>query len=199
MRLYIVRHGESVSNSEKRWTGWQDVALTERGILEARAVRPLLAGISFDRVFTSDLQRAFKTAEEALPNVPYEKTALLREMDLGSITGLLYSEVSESTKAVIKTSGYKALGGESREEFCERIASFMTMLESLDCENVAVFAHGGVLRTVLDLIIGFKLPRDKVNCSNCAFAVFDYNDQKWMLHSWINLDSPYDEEKQKLL
>ena len=123
----------------------------------------------------------------------------MRELDLGSVTGMLQAEVSESTKAIIKASGYKALGGESYEEFRARISSFMTMLESLDCENVAVFAHGGVVRTVLDLVVGCKLPRDRVNCSNCALAIFGYNNQKWMLHSWINPVQEYDEQKQKLL
>lgn len=200
MKLYIVRHGESASNASGVWTGWQDVPLTEKGILEARALRPLFSGISFDRVFASDLQRAWKTGEEVLPNTPYEKTELLREINLGTLTGMKREDVSESVKAEIKASGgYKNLGGEAREEFVARIDSFLKMLEGLDCENVAVFAHAGVVRTVLDLVIGIKLPRDKVNCSNCALGVFEYQNEKWTLHSWLNQAGDYDAQKQKLL
>ena len=200
MKLYIVRHGESESNLSGCWTGWQDVALTEKGRAQARELRPLLSQISFDRVFASDLQRAWQTGEEALPDVSYEKTALLREIDLGTLAGRAHSSVSESEKAKIGASGgYENFGGESREEFCRRIETFMKMLEPLDCENVVAFAHAGVVRTFLDLVIGIKLPRDRVNCSNCALAVFEYKNEKWTLHSWINQAGEFDAQKQKLL
>ena len=200
MKLYIVRHGESANNASGMWTGWQDVPLTEKGILEARALRPLFSGIAFDRVFASDLQRAWQTGEEILPNTPYEKTELLREMGIGTLMGVKHSDVSESMKAEIKKSGgYQSFGGESREEFVARIGSFMKMLESLDCENVAAFAHAGVVRTVLDLVVGVRLPRDRINCSNCALAVFEYQNGKWMLHSWLNQAGEADAQKQKIV
>ena len=58
MKLYIVRHGESETNRKGLWTGWLDVALTDKGIADAERVRDTLRGIKFDKVYSSDLQRA---------------------------------------------------------------------------------------------------------------------------------------------
>ena len=67
MKLYIVRHGESETNRKGLWTGWLDVALTDKGIADAERVRDTLRGIKFDKVYSSDLQRARVTCEIALP------------------------------------------------------------------------------------------------------------------------------------
>ena len=78
--------------------------------------------------------------------------------------------------------------GESTAELRERIASFMRMLEKEQAENIAVFAHAGVLRTFLGLVLGEAVPIKKLLCKNCTVAVFEYRNGTWMLHSWINPD-----------
>ena len=58
-----IRHGESTWNKENRFTGWQDVPLSEKGLDEARAAGGLLKkeGYLFDKAYTSVLRRAIKT------------------------------------------------------------------------------------------------------------------------------------------
>ena len=36
MKIYVIRHGESVNNLKGLWTGWSDVELTEKGVLDAK-------------------------------------------------------------------------------------------------------------------------------------------------------------------
>ena len=61
--LILVRHGESVWNLQKRFTGWVDVDLTEKGVLEAKKAGNLLKieGIKIDFFYTSFQLRANKT------------------------------------------------------------------------------------------------------------------------------------------
>ena len=67
-RLVLLRHGESDWNRENRFTGWNDVDLSARGLEEARAAGRLLhaEGWVFDLAFTSVLTRAIRTLNLAL-------------------------------------------------------------------------------------------------------------------------------------
>lgn len=63
MRVYLVRHGETDWNQQNRFQGWSDQPLSKLGVLQAHELRKRLSAISFDAVYSSDLQRARKTAE----------------------------------------------------------------------------------------------------------------------------------------
>ena len=71
MKVYVVRHGESETNKIRHWTGWLDVALTEKGQNDALFARSVLENVHFDKVYTSDLIRAMQTAEIAIPGCCY--------------------------------------------------------------------------------------------------------------------------------
>ena len=188
MKVFLVRHGESETNKAHLWTGWMDVPLTEKGRADATLAGRVLAGVDFDRVYASDLIRAQATAQIALPGCAYETTPLLREVNVGSIAGKPFEAVLDSEGKPRNADGYAVFGGESTAELRERIASFMRMLEKEQAENIAVFAHAGVLRTFLGLVLGEAVPIKKLLCKNCTVAVFEYRNGTWMLHSWINPD-----------
>ena len=187
MRVYIVRHGESENNLKKHWTGWFDAALTEKGYEDARGAGRILGSVSFDQVFSSDLQRAKNTALTALPGCSPVTTPLLREINVGSLADRPLSCLTKEINEMIAESGYKKLGGESYEDIAERVSTFREQLEGLECENVAVFTHAGWLREFLDQVMGVRLSRDRVKCGNCTVGIFDYTGGKWRLHSWMNL------------
>jgi 2,3-bisphosphoglycerate-dependent phosphoglycerate mutase len=66
--VVMLRHGESIWNVEKRFTGWCDIALTEHGEADALDAGTLMGerGMKFDVAFTSTLERAWKTCDIAL-------------------------------------------------------------------------------------------------------------------------------------
>jgi len=187
MKVYVIRHGESETNKEQKWTGWLDVHLTDNGKDDARDAGEFLERISFDKIYSSDLVRARETAEIAIPGCRYETSELLREISVGSLAGNPISVVTEEQWSDIEKNKYIAFGGESKKDFCDRVSGFMKKLEGLSCENVAVFSHAGWLREMLDIVIGVHIPREKVCCNNCTVAIFEYTNKKWMLHSWINI------------
>jgi 2,3-bisphosphoglycerate-dependent phosphoglycerate mutase len=93
--LTLLRHGESLWNRDKRFTGWTDVGLTPRGVAEARRAGELLAanGFAFDACYTSWLQRAAETLRLALEamdgvEVPVHASWRLNERHYGALQGL---------------------------------------------------------------------------------------------------------------
>lgn len=100
-KLVLIRHGESLWNSENRFTGWQDVDLSEKGQVEAtkggKALRE--RGFSFDLAYTSVLKRAIKTLNIVLDEIdqvwlPVQKDWRLNERHYGALQGLNKSETA---------------------------------------------------------------------------------------------------------
>lgn len=187
MKVWMIRHGESETNQSGSWTGWLDAALTKRGREEAALVGQALSKVSFDKIYTSDLQRARMTAEIAIPGCTYECTPMLREVNVGNIAGKPLGIVADSERAVIAKEGYGMFGGESKEQFKARLEAFMKQLECQSFENVALFSHAGILKGVLNIVLGVEIPRNNLICNNCTVAIFEYDHSTWRLQSWINL------------
>ena len=101
MKLVLLRHGESVWNRENRFTGWTDIDLSERGIVEARQAGALLKanGYTFDIAYTSVLKRAIRTLwivldELDLMWIPVQRSWRLNERHYGALQGLNKAEMA---------------------------------------------------------------------------------------------------------
>lgn len=95
MKLVLIRHGESEWNALNLFTGWSDVALSAKGIEEAKAAGKLLKqeGYDFDVCYTSYLKRAIHTLQYILNEMnrdflPVHKTWKLNERHYGALQGL---------------------------------------------------------------------------------------------------------------
>jgi len=93
--LTILRHGKSLWNKEKRFTGWTDVGLSPRGMAEARQAGRMLKnrGLTFDLCFTSYLSRATETLRivldtMGLSHVEVQRDWRLNERHYGALQGL---------------------------------------------------------------------------------------------------------------
>ncbi|MCX7617014.1 2,3-diphosphoglycerate-dependent phosphoglycerate mutase [Tepidiforma sp.] len=100
--LVLLRHGESAWNRENRFTGWQDVPLTDTGREEARRAGQLMRdeGLTFDVAHTSLLRRAIETVNIALDLmdqhwIPVKRHWRLNERHYGALQGLNKKETSE--------------------------------------------------------------------------------------------------------
>ncbi len=100
-KIVLLRHGESTWNKENRFTGWTDVDLSERGVLEAHKGGKALkdAGFVFDVAYTSVLKRAIKTLwitleEMDLMWIPVLNSWRLNERHYGALQGLNKSETA---------------------------------------------------------------------------------------------------------
>ena len=102
IKLVLLRHGESEWNKLNLFTGWTDVALSEKGVEEAKNSGKLLkeAGFKFDVCYTSYLKRAIHTAHHALDEldqnyIPVIKDYRLNERHYGDLQGLNKKETTE--------------------------------------------------------------------------------------------------------
>lgn len=173
--LVLLRHGQSEWNLANRFTGFHDVALTDKGREEAVKAGKLLknAGITFDQVFSSTQMRANDTAELALNEAGqgelFENMIRhphLRERDYGDLTGLNKDETREKYGAEqvhIWRRSYDTPppGGECLKDVVEnRVrpyyeAEIKPMLDA--GKNILIAAHGNSLRAML-IILGVETP-----------------------------------------
>jgi 2,3-bisphosphoglycerate-dependent phosphoglycerate mutase len=100
-QLVLVRHGESTWNKENRFTGWTDVDLSDKGVIEAHQAGKSLreAGFVFDVAYTSVLKRAIRTLwivleEMDLMWIPIHHSWRLNERHYGALQGLNKAEMA---------------------------------------------------------------------------------------------------------
>lgn len=95
LRLFLVRHGEAVANTEMRYLGSRDDPLTERGAWQAAQLARALGGLPLAAVYTSPLRRAADTAVQIgqACELPVQVDARLREGAFGEWEGLTRAEV----------------------------------------------------------------------------------------------------------
>ncbi|MFN0192983.1 MAG: histidine phosphatase family protein [Aestuariivirga sp.] len=153
--LYLVRHGETAWSLSGQHTGRTDIPLTERGEQDARTLAGRLHGVSFNRVFTSPLQRARRSAELAALNRPAEIDADLAEWDYGDYEGLRTDEIRE------RMPGWNVFRdgcprGESPIQVSLRADRVIARLRNLE-GDIAVFSHGHFGRVLAVRWIGLEI------------------------------------------
>ncbi|MBO5453362.1 MAG: histidine phosphatase family protein [Clostridia bacterium] len=174
MLLYMIRHGESTANEKKLHAGWAQIPLTIKGIEDAKTAGEHLKGISFDKVYSSDLLRALQTAEFALPGIIAEKCELLREISVGTLSGKsaeecfrLYGEQYVNDKAV---HDFTFCNGENHSMHLARVKTFVEILSKQPFENVAAFCHEGTIKCALELA---KIDPKSIELKNGSVLVFE--------------------------
>ncbi len=140
--LWLVRHGETQASLERWLAGWVDVPLTEHGRDQAAALRPALAGVAFEGVWSSDLQRALETARIAHGEPAADPR--LREMSFGELERRPWDRLDARwQEGLSRFEGFAAPGGESFSDLRGRVLAFVGGLAP---GRHLVFTHGGVVR-----------------------------------------------------
>lgn len=175
--LILIRHGQSVWNASNRFTGWTDVDLSDKGVIEAEEAGRQLSDIRIDVVHTSDLIRAQRTAkiviqqnESSGEDVPTRYDWRLNERHYGALQGLNKAETAEKHGAEQVQIWRRSFDvpppeGESLEMTAERTIPYFTeeILPDLESgKNVLVSAHGNSLRSIVMHIEGIS-PDDIVS------------------------------------
>lgn len=147
MRLYLTRHGQTIWNVERRFQGWNDSALSEKGMSNAKALKERLKDIYFYEVYASPVGRTMTTAHivsdlEMNKIIPDEN---LREINLGSWQGRLVDEVEaeypeEYSAFIFSPHLYKRSDAESYYDVQKR---------ALISVNNVIAKHGNTDRNIL--------------------------------------------------
>ena len=157
MKVWLLRHGRTAYNGGRRYQGRTDVPLSPEGAAEL-----VRAEIMPPVVYVSPLCRTGQTAAKLFPGAEQIVVKDLAEMDFGAFEGRNYVEMEHDPDYRAWVDGGcegRCPGGESREEFCERVcAAFSTLVEEAAAREeplLVLVAHGGVQMAVLER---FALP-----------------------------------------
>lgn len=186
--MYMIRHGESVANENRLHAGWSQTPLSLKGEGEAQCLADVLKQFDFDKVYSSDLLRAKQTRSLALPNADTVFTSLLREINVGELSGKradaclqLYGQRYLTDKAA---RDFRFFGGECQEMHFDRVKAFMEKIALQKAENVAVFCHEGTIRCALEYARDAEAFRRPLK--NCGVYLFEYENSTWQFKTEIN-------------
>ena len=150
--IWLLRHGATEWSRDGRHTGSSDIPLLPEGEAEARALAPLLAGQHFAEVWVSPLQRARRTCELAGLGAQAQPNENLREWDYGSYEGITTAEIRQTVPGWSVWS-HGCPGGEDAVAVTQRCEALIAQLLALE-GNIALFAHGHLLRSLAGTWIG---------------------------------------------
>ena len=165
MRLFLVRHGETQRNRERRVQGRGDQALTDAGRKQAAAVARALSRENITALCSSPLKRAVETAEiiGAELRLPIQMAGNLAEADVGELDGLNSEEMQARYPDFMalwdRDPGNAVMpGGESLAQVQERAwQTVQSLLRQHPQANVVAVSHNFTIETLVCKVLGLPL------------------------------------------
>ena len=158
MLIYLLRHGLTVYNAEKRYQGQRDIPLSAAGISQLRQ-----ADFSPEVVYVTPLQRTAQTARVFFPGAKLIPVDGLKEMNFGRFEGQKFVRVEQDPEYLEWVRQNEASAhpdGERKSDFCDRVcAAFAALVDKALAdgeERLVIVAHGGTQMAALER---FGVPR----------------------------------------
>jgi broad specificity phosphatase PhoE len=156
-RFGLIRHAPTMWNREKRIQGQLDSRLTAEGEILGKTWGRTLSSQPWDRIVSSDLGRALRTAEliNTVLNVPMTPTPLLREVDWGEWTGQSIKQIKAENPGVLPEMekagwAFRPPGGEDRIAVWQRAhRALMDAAEKWAKQTILVVTHEGVIKCLV--------------------------------------------------
>ena len=189
MKIYLIRHSESIDDIEDCYGGIADFDLSENGIKKVEQYK--IENLEIEKIYTSPYKRAYQTAKilNKKLNVDLEIIDNIRECNsYGILSGVnkekakkIFSYVFEMPK--YKNTGYylgtSFLGGEEINEFDKRVEEGITKIisKSKELNTIAIVTHGGVYRSIYKNILKVDKKLDQMD--DLATTELKYNNGKF--------------------
>ena len=191
--FWLIRHGETQWNAERRLQGWQDIPLNTTGLNQAKQLANYLSSPQFatkvTAVVSSDLSRAADTARIATQhlNLPIQLTPGLRERSFGQLEGMHWDAIQSARRGDPAYAPLPEAKGESRAVFQGRLISvFEELAREHAGGHILTFSHGGVIDMMWRKLHGVALdvPRNQA-ILNTSINHFTINaQQEWAMVEW---------------
>lgn len=176
MKLYVIRHGLTNCNVEKKYNGKLDEDINETGILQAKKAQEIIRNLDIDLIICSPLLRTRHTCNIInINNIPVIFDNRIEERDCGIYTGKELGEFYY-TDYWNYYSKIKVEGLESIQDLFKRIKNFLDEIkEKYKDKNILLVTHGGVARAIYFYFN--ELPKDgmiqEFGSSNCGIAEYE--------------------------
>ncbi|MDF7761782.1 2,3-diphosphoglycerate-dependent phosphoglycerate mutase GpmB [Kosakonia cowanii] len=214
LQVYLVRHGETLWNAERRIQGQSDSPLTDKGETQARQVAERAKALGITHIITSDLGRTRRTAEiiADICGCDVRLEPRLRELDMGvlerrHLDSLTEEEEGWRRQLVNGTADGRIPEGESMQELSERMhAALATCLELPQGSRPLLVSHGMALGCLVSTILGLPAYAERrLRLRNCSISRIDYQQSPWLASGWVvetagdvsHLDAPALDEMQR--
>ena len=176
MKLYVVRHGETIWNVEHKVQGITDIPLTEKGRKDAEELQELISTLNIDVVISSPLERARETAKILIDSkLPVNTDDRIKERDWGMNEGALIDTIDrwDCWDVILNT---KVQNIECIQDFMDRVSNFIEEIKIKHKDkNVLVVTHSAVSR-VIHYLLG-TIPEDgdlsKINIPNLRIIEYE--------------------------
>jgi alpha-ribazole phosphatase len=163
-RLWLVRHGATLWNSEQRFCGHSDVPLSSEGLAQARWLARSLQAQHISTIYTSDLLRACQTAKMiAAQSIQIEASSSWREIAFGAWEGLTYAQISQQFPSHLDFFSHPLSAsppdGETLQALMQRVQqAFLKLARSpIEEGDIVLVSHGGPLRVLLSIVLAMPL------------------------------------------
>jgi broad specificity phosphatase PhoE len=191
LRVFLVRHGETVWNREGRVQGHTDVPLSAAGVEQARRMARRFAEEKIDAVWSSDLMRARATGGEVAESrgLAVVTTPLLRETMLGEWEGLTEPEIVARGEGDLfqqwrrQPDLHRPPNSEPLEMVWARMIRALGQIRAEIREGTVVISgHGGSLRAILCDAIGAPLSSlNRFALENTSVSLIEYTEHR----TWV--------------
>jgi alpha-ribazole phosphatase len=193
--LYLVRHGITKANQERRYVGWTDVPLAEEAPARLENLGRLTADCDWQHIAASDLKRCMETAAVIVPGKSYQTDPRLREMDFGSWEMKTYDQlqaVPRYRKWIDNMEKESPENGETIHAFRERVESWLSdFLSAYPKGRVLVITHGGVIRQLLLSMRAVETFWERAVPHGKAMILhLEYREESWTCTSLSVVPSP---------
>ncbi|EFU9542726.1 2,3-diphosphoglycerate-dependent phosphoglycerate mutase GpmB [Escherichia coli] len=217
LQVYLVRHGETQWNAERRIQGQSDSPLTAKGEQQAMqvATRAKELGIThIIHIISSDLGRTRRTAEIIAQacgcDIIFDSR--LRELNMGvletrNIDSLTEEEENWRRQLVNGTVDGRIPEGESMQELSDRVNAALESCRDLpQGSRPLLVSHGIALGCLVSTILGLPAWAERrLRLRNCSISRVDYQESLWLASGWVvetagdisHLDAPALDELQR--
>lgn len=190
-KIILIRHGESKWNTLKKIQGQKDISLTDKGLKQAQLISNRLAKEKIDKIYSSDLRRAYLTAEAIGNKIGLGVTPMkeFREINFGIWEGMsndkmlqeFYDDVliwrSNPEKLKIK-------GAESIEELQKRAMKGINRIidDNAEHDNLLIVSHSATIKTIILGLLNMDLTYFKnLTISNVGLTIIEFREYNRVL------------------
>ncbi len=189
-KLFLVRHGQSTKNAERRFGGHSATPLSSLGRKQAFATAKVLAKEGINLIYSSDLVRAMQTAKPLakILKLPINQVPAFRERNVGVLEGLTFEEAEakypKDYQALVSRDFMHVItNGESYFQLLQRVkAEIEKILQEHEGKNIVIFSHTGVICFASLYLLGAIQETSTYTpwlvTSNCGICRFEFRGRK---------------------
>ncbi|MCY1700572.1 2,3-diphosphoglycerate-dependent phosphoglycerate mutase GpmB [Lelliottia sp. SL45] len=214
LQVYLVRHGETQWNAERRIQGQSDSPLTAKGEQQAWQVAERARNLGITHIIASDLGRTQQTARIIAEACGCDiiLDPRLRELDMGVLEKRHVDSLTEQEEGwrrtlVNGTEDGRIPEGESMQELSVRVqAALADCLKLPAGSRPLLVSHGIALGCLVSTILGLPAYAERrLRLRNCSISRIDYQESPWLASGWVvemagdisHLDAPALDELQR--